>query len=47
MKRLHVRGIAVDSQGNAYITGSPIGTGFPVTSGAFQTEIMAESTPCS
>jgi len=42
----HVRGLAVDAQGNAYVAGLTVGTGFPVTSGAFQTEIMAESTPC-
>ena len=39
----HVSGIAVDSQGNAYVTGSTLRTGFPVTSGAFQTEITVES----
>ena len=30
-------GIAVDSAGNAYITGSTVSTNFPVTPGAFQT----------
>lgn len=30
-------GIAVDSEGNAYITGSTTSTNFPVTPGAFQT----------
>jgi Bacterial Ig-like domain (group 3)/Beta-propeller repeat len=30
-------GVAVDSAGNAYITGSTTATTFPVTSGAFQT----------
>jgi uncharacterized protein (TIGR03437 family) len=32
-----VNGIAVDSQGNAYIAGQTSSTSFPVTSGAFQT----------
>ena len=31
-------GIAVDSAGNAYITGSTVSTNFPVTPGAFQIE---------
>ena len=42
-------GIALDSQGDAYVTGLSRSTDFPVTSGAFQTtnlssqEVMAES----
>ena len=34
------RGIAVDAQGNAYITGSTAAANFPVTAGAFQTQLL-------
>jgi hypothetical protein len=36
-------GIAVDSAGNAYLTGSA-GTGFPTTPGAFQTAALGQTT---
>jgi hypothetical protein len=38
-------GIVVDSSGNAYITGNTASTNFPVTPGAFQTEIAAVPEP--
>jgi len=31
---------AVDAQGNAYITGSTAAANFPVTAGAFQTQLL-------
>jgi hypothetical protein len=36
--------VAVDSNGNAYIAGRTNGTGFPVTSGAYQTVFQASRT---
>ena len=38
-------GIVVDSSGNAYITGNAASTNFPVTPGAFQTQIAAVPEP--
>ena len=38
-------GIVVDSSGNAYITGNAASANFPVTPGAFQTEIAAVPEP--
>ena len=38
-------GIVVDSAGNAYITGNAASTNFPVTPGAFQTDIAAVPEP--
>ena len=38
-------GIVVDPSGNAYITGNTASTNFPVTPGAFQTEIAALPEP--
>jgi uncharacterized protein (TIGR03437 family) len=35
------RGIAVDAQGDAYITGSTQAANFPITSGAFQTQLLS------
>src|SRR5439155_26842749 len=35
----HGRGIAVDADGNAYVTGSTSSQDFPTTQGAFQTTI--------
>ena len=34
-------GIAVDKEGNAYITGYNVGSGFPVTNGAFDTNLIS------
>jgi uncharacterized protein (TIGR03437 family) len=36
--------IAVDTQGNAYVAGTTVSPNFPVTSGAFQTSALAQST---
>jgi len=39
------RAIAVDTAGNAYVTGYTMSSNFPTTAGAFQSALIANSTP--
>jgi hypothetical protein len=41
-----VRGIAVDSEGNAYLTGQASSPDFPVTNGAYQTTFIGGNSSC-